>query len=339
VLIQIAQKLYRGPQNIAKDRSGIWYNTIKVIIGSSGGEDNGAHKRQHYLDLGVKAEDSITHPDDIPPPISRLRRERTLAELDRLRAQRAAKYGFQLLGIPLGLQEFISKSVKDKFSGLYAQWKPVIRFKDTQSAWLMNSMCLSRSINHICRQIPTGYIMEHASIFREILSTKISDLDWARLKLLLDLGGAGILDIYNTARSGFVASYQECFKHIAIHFPVIKDLIHSNVLDDRRLTLTMRCFNEERSCLANKLNLLTHSPDVEREAIKLHHYFNQILIRKSVQGRRDYEANLLHTTQEESFAFLRIIPYKKPLTMNPDRFKTAFKIRFKLPLTFGANFI
>jgi hypothetical protein len=25
--------------------------------------------------------------------------------------------------------------------------------------------------------------------------------------------------------------------------------------------------------------------------------------------------------------------------MNPDRFKTAFKIRFKLPLTFGANFI
>jgi hypothetical protein len=46
---------------------------------------------------------------------------------------------------------------------------------------------------------------------------------------------------------------------------------------------------------------------------------------------------LLHTTQEESFAFLKTIPYKKPLTMNPDRFKTAFKIR--LPLTFGANFI
>jgi hypothetical protein len=53
--------------------------------------------------------------------------------------------------------------------------------------------------------------------------------------------------------------------------------------------------------------------------------------RKSVQGRRDYEANLLHTTQEESFAFLRTIPYKKHLVMNPDRFKTAFKIRFKLP--------
>jgi hypothetical protein len=109
----------------------------------------------------------------------------------------------------------------------------------------------------------------------------------------------------------------------------------------------MKCFNEERTqliCLANELNLPTHSPDVEREAIKLQHSFNQILIklqyeefRKSVQGRRDYEANLLHTTQEESFAFLRTIPYKKPLTMNPDRFKTAFKIR--LPLTFGANFI
>jgi hypothetical protein len=90
----------------------------------------------------------------------------------------------------------------------------------------------------------------------------------------------------------------------------------------------------------------THSPDVEREAIKLQHSFNQILIklsheefRISIQGRRDYEANLLHTTREESYAFLRTIPYKKHLTMNPDRFKNAFKIRFKLPLTFGANFV
>jgi hypothetical protein len=45
---------------------------------------------------------------------------------------------------------------------------------------------------------------------------------------------------------------------------------------------------------------------------------NQILIklqyeefRKSVQGRRDYEANLLHTTMEESLAFLRF-PVRSP---------------------------
>jgi hypothetical protein len=111
----------------------------------------------------------------------------------------------------------------------------------------------------------------------------------------------------------------------------------------------MKYFNEERTqliCLANELNLPTHFPDVEREAIKLQYSLNQILIklqyeefRKSIQGRRDYEANLLHTTQEESFAFLRTIPHKKPLTINPDRFKTAFKISFTLPLTFGANFI
>jgi hypothetical protein len=119
---------------------GIKLGTIKVLIGSSGGQEYSAMKRQHYLDLGVKAEDIITHPDDILPTISRLGRVRSLADLDRLRAQRAAKYGFQLLGIPLGLPEFISKSVKDKFSGLHAQWKPVIKFKDTQSAWLMYSM-------------------------------------------------------------------------------------------------------------------------------------------------------------------------------------------------------
>jgi hypothetical protein len=176
-----------------------------------------------------------------------------------------------LLGFPLDLPEFISKSVKDKFSGLYAQWKPVIKFKDTESAWFMYSM-LSRSINHMCRQIPTAYIMEHASIFddtlrrgtREILSTKISDLEWVRLKLPLDLGGAGIFDIYNTAKAGFVTSYQEGFKHTAIHFPVINDLIYSNVLGDRRVTCTMRCLNEERTqliCLVND----PHTPLTSRE--------------------------------------------------------------------------
>jgi hypothetical protein len=82
--------------------------------------------------------------------------------------------------------------------------------------------------------------MEHASIFddtlrrgiREILSTKISDQEWAGLKLPMDLGGAGIFDIYNTAKSGFVGLYQECFKYTAIHFPVIKDLIHNYEHDD-----------------------------------------------------------------------------------------------------------
>jgi hypothetical protein len=53
---------------------GIKLGTIKVLICSSGEQDNSALKRQHYLDLGVKTEDIITH------PISRLRRERSLAD-------------------------------------------------------------------------------------------------------------------------------------------------------------------------------------------------------------------------------------------------------------------
>jgi hypothetical protein len=209
----------------------------------------------------------------------------------------------------------------------------------------------------MCRQILAPYIMEHATIFddtlrrgiREILSTKISDLEWARLKLPMDLGGAGIFDIYNTSKSGVVASYQESFKHTAIYFPIINELLHSNVVNDRRMTPTIKSFIDERTqliCQANELGMPTHSPDVEREAIKLQYSFSQILtklshenFRGNIQGRKDYEANMLHTTQEETYAFLRTIPYKKPLTMNPDRFKTAFNIRFKLSLTFGTNFV
>jgi hypothetical protein len=97
--------------------------------------------------------------------------------------------------------------------------------------------------------------------------------------------------------------------------------------------------NEQLICLANELNMPTHSPDVDREAIQLQYSFNQILImlqyeefQKFVQGRRDYEANLLHTTQEESFSFLRTIPCKKPLT-------SALTLRFQFKVTFNHNLI
>jgi hypothetical protein len=102
--LKTTQKI--GPAN------GIKLGTTKVLLGSSGGPDNSSIRRQHYLDLGVKTEDIITHPDDIPPSISRLGRERTLADLDRLRAQRATKYGCRLLDIPLGLLEFIRNQSK-----------------------------------------------------------------------------------------------------------------------------------------------------------------------------------------------------------------------------------
>jgi hypothetical protein len=118
---------------------GIHLGTVKVLLGSSGGHEQSEVRKNHYLELGVKAEDIITHPDDIPLPVSHLARARTRS--------------LWFSGPRHSPAEYISKFVKDKFTGLYAMWKPVIKFKDSQSAWLMYSMCLSRSINYVCRQI------------------------------------------------------------------------------------------------------------------------------------------------------------------------------------------
>jgi hypothetical protein len=105
----------------------------------------------------------------------------------------------------------------------------------------------------------------------------------------MDLGGAGIFDIYNTSKSGFVASYQESFKHTAIYFPIINELLHSNVVNDCRMTPTSKSFIDERTqliCQANELGMPTHSPDVEREAIKLRYSFSQILTKLSHENFR-----------------------------------------------------
>jgi hypothetical protein len=65
-------------------------------------------------------------------------------------------------------------------------------------------------------------------------------LKWARLNLPMEMGGAaGTFDIYNTYKSAFTASYQVCLKHTATHFPVLNDLLHSNVGDDSIRTPTI----------------------------------------------------------------------------------------------------
>jgi hypothetical protein len=71
------------------------------------------------------------------------------------------------------------------------------------------------------------------------------------------MGGAGIFNIYNTSISAFA---KECFKHTALHFPVLNDLLHSNSMDNRRMTPTMLCYTNDRAqliCLANELDMPT----------------------------------------------------------------------------------
>jgi hypothetical protein len=92
----------------------------------------------------------------------------------------------------------------------------------------------------MCGQILTVCIMEHASIFddtlrrgiRKILSAKISGLEWARLKLTLDMGGVGSFDNYNTAKSSFVVSYIRSVSSI-LSSTFQSSMIHRNVQYDR----------------------------------------------------------------------------------------------------------
>jgi hypothetical protein len=62
-----------------------------VLIGSSEGQDISALKRKHCLET-LESEQRTSSPTQTtpPPPISRLGKERSLADFDRLRAQRAA---------------------------------------------------------------------------------------------------------------------------------------------------------------------------------------------------------------------------------------------------------
>lgn len=176
----------------------------------------------------VGPSDILSYPDDDDLPTS----------------SRRAKYGVKVFGIPLGSPEYMDKFVKDKFNSLRDEWSGVLSYHDPQSAWLMFSMCLAQSINHLCRQVPPSIILKHASIFDDnlrkavnrIQKIQLTDLEWERLKLPYSLGGCDLFNIYNVAVSGFVASYEECFKHTAAIFPVINELRHSNDASDCRIT-------------------------------------------------------------------------------------------------------
>jgi hypothetical protein len=162
--------------------------------------------------------------------------------------------------------------VKEKFESLRDEWSNVLCYHDPQSAWLMFSMCLSRSISHMCRQRPPSIILKYAHTFddnmrravRRIFKVQLSDTEWRRLKLPCNEGGCNIFDIYKVAIAGYVASYEECFKHTADLFPVLNDLRSCNNDSDDRLSRSIREFNFYRTQLtgmANELAMLHLSPE------------------------------------------------------------------------------
>lgn len=177
---------------------GIKLGTIKVLFGATSCNAEQTSRRDTYLSLGVQHSDILSHPDDDDLPTS----------------SRRAKYGVKVLDIPLGSPEYMDKFVKDKFNSLRDEWSCVLSYHDPQSAWLMFSVCLARSINHLCRQVPPSIILKHANIFDDTLrkavnriqKIQLTDLEWERLKLPYSLGGCDLFNIYNVAVSGFVAS-------------------------------------------------------------------------------------------------------------------------------------
>jgi hypothetical protein len=77
-----------------------------------------------------------------------------------------------------------------------------------------------------------------------------------------------------------------------------------------------------------------------RECIKLQYPYNQIL---TYLASEEYRLKFVErktsrpTCIDETHAFLRAIPYKPQLTMAPDRFRNAFRIRSRLALPFGTD--
>jgi hypothetical protein len=174
---------------------GIKLGTIKVLLGATIDNDEQSKRREAYISLGVNPSHILSHSDDdeIPTP------------------SRYAKYGVKTLGIPLGSQEFMEKFVKDKFEGLRDEWSIVLCYHDPQSAWLVFSICLSCSINHMCSQILPSIILKYAHIFddnmrravRRVFKVQLSDTEWRRLKLPCSQGGCDIFDINNVANAGY----------------------------------------------------------------------------------------------------------------------------------------
>jgi hypothetical protein len=211
--------------------------------------------------------------------------------------------------------------VKEKFESLRDEWSNVLCYHDPQSAWLMFSMCLSRSISHMCRQRPPSIILKYAHTFddnmrravRRIFKVQLSDTEWRRLKLPCNEGGCNIFDIYKVAIAGYVASYEECFK--------ISSLTSTTSVPATTTLMTafLAPSVSSTSIAHNLQEWPTNSPcftSAPRECIKLQYPYNQILTslaseeyRAEIRGKKDIEANLLHSCQEETHAFLRVIPY------------------------------
>ena len=148
-------------------------------------------------------------------------------------------YGLQLLGSPIGTDEFITQYLTAKITTIEEQSKQLIELENNQIKFLLLTQCFNTKINHLLRTISPSLTIPHLlqpfnKILRNIVSSitgvDIYENQWLQSNLRINQGGLGIGVSEHTAHSAYVASFLSTFSDIQQILPNLREII-SNPLE------------------------------------------------------------------------------------------------------------
>ena len=86
-------------------------------------------------------------------------------------------YGLQLLGSPIGTEEFQIKHLGEKIKTINEQSQKLIQLEDNQIKFLLLTQCFNTKVNHLLRTVPPSLTIKHLlKPFNKILRNIVTSI-------------------------------------------------------------------------------------------------------------------------------------------------------------------
>jgi hypothetical protein len=264
-------------------------------------------------------------------------------------------YGINLLGSPIGCDDFIVNFLQCKIASLSIECEKLIALENSQVKFLLLHYCFSKKIQHLLRTVDPKLTIEHLvspfncmlqRVVESITFSSLTQREWDQCLLSINNGGLGIGNDHVVAHAAYAASILSTATFLREVVPSFNDIIQRNDLSLPTILAfdnAIRIINYKNYDASQALSLVEDdqlSTD-KLQATLLEEYKNSAFDKhkQSVSNSPKLLASLLAVASPEASSFLLAKPNLYNLRLNTSEYAIAIiqRLRKELPIPSNLN--
>jgi hypothetical protein len=258
-------------------------------------------------------------------------------------------YGINLLGSPIGSEEYIVEFLKEKVRKLELVFQKLMELEDSQVKFKLTYHCFSRKINHLLRTVAPPLVMEHlVNPFNNMiqqLMCSILDVDsltakqWDQCRLRIDDGGYGVGISSVTANAAYLASILSTLPSLKLAFPLLLDKVREGLNNlpsisaflDAAVVVNFK--NQDGLALMEAVEAGLSTEKIQADLLEPYNKLKYDTFLESISNESPATiAAFTSVATEEASAYLLSRTSLPTLKMTRVQFMTAARQRLRIPI-------